>query len=217
MFWSSLLVCWPVPVTNLSFNCAQYVCVSVCSLCLCHCSYAHDGHIVFDCLCASGEKPDREVLNMHLDNLKHMVQYGENQVQCRRQFLLAYFGEVFDQRACKQDTRHACDVCSNSVCYLIPLQHRPSQKHSLGIYIYIYVPPPIPPPSTNATAVYCDVKNFRGGATSGYSKKDSFVGWRGWGTSLHCTMKVGRARVLRRVSGQLPAVRRDSGRAHDPA
>ncbi|KAI9021489.1 P-loop containing nucleoside triphosphate hydrolase protein [Phycomyces nitens] len=41
------------------------------------------------------------------DNLKCMVKYCENQTDCRRQQILWYFGESFDQNTCK----HTCDNC----------------------------------------------------------------------------------------------------------
>ncbi|CAH0486404.1 unnamed protein product [Peronospora farinosa] len=55
---------------------------------------------------------DRENMqhrNVHLQNLRRMTEFCENQVECRRTSLLEYFGEHFSSEQC-----HAtCDNCKN--------------------------------------------------------------------------------------------------------
>ena len=50
---------------------------------------------------------DRSQLKRNLDSLNRMVQFCENQVECRRVLLLEYFGEQFDRAKCRQ----TCDNC----------------------------------------------------------------------------------------------------------
>jgi bloom syndrome protein len=45
--------------------------------------------------------------NVHFQNLRRMVEFCENQVECRRTSLLEYFGEHFSRADC-HDT---CDNC----------------------------------------------------------------------------------------------------------
>jgi hypothetical protein len=55
---------------------------------------------------------DRENLqhrNVHLQNLRRMTEFCENQVECRRTSLLEYFGEHFSSEDCHQ----TCDNCKN--------------------------------------------------------------------------------------------------------
>jgi hypothetical protein len=47
------------------------------------------------------------VLPMHLEALDRMVEYCDNQVECRRALLLGHFGEAFDRAACNR----TCDNC----------------------------------------------------------------------------------------------------------
>ncbi|XP_063928003.1 uncharacterized protein LOC135141081 [Zophobas morio] len=47
------------------------------------------------------------VQEVHLENLKRVVQFCENTVDCRRVQTLAYFGEKFDRKNCN----YACDNC----------------------------------------------------------------------------------------------------------
>lgn len=44
------------------------------------------------------------------DNLRDVIQYCENRIDCRRTLILHYFGEVFDRRDC----RKTCDNCESS-------------------------------------------------------------------------------------------------------
>lgn len=44
-----------------------------------------------------------------LDDLKHVMRYCTNEVRCRRQQVLAYFGEDFDPAHCRQ----LCNNCRN--------------------------------------------------------------------------------------------------------
>ncbi|CAG8541003.1 5964_t:CDS:2, partial [Diversispora eburnea] len=43
------------------------------------------------------------------ENLKEMIRYCENQIDCRREIILHYFEESFDRKECKQ----GCDNCQN--------------------------------------------------------------------------------------------------------
>lgn len=44
------------------------------------------------------------------DNLRDVIQYCENKIDCRRNLILHYFGEVFDRRDCHK----TCDNCESS-------------------------------------------------------------------------------------------------------
>ena len=57
----------------------------------------------------------QESKRVHLDNLYRMVQYCENQADCRRSQLLQYFGEVFDKQACRKMPEAICDNCAAQV------------------------------------------------------------------------------------------------------
>lgn len=43
------------------------------------------------------------------DNLRQVIQFCENRIDCRRQMVLQYFGETFDSRQCNK----TCDNCEN--------------------------------------------------------------------------------------------------------
>ncbi|TMW64024.1 hypothetical protein Poli38472_014141 [Pythium oligandrum] len=61
---------------------------------------------------------DRENMqhrNVHLQHLRRMVEFCENQVECRRTSLLEYFGEHFSSDSC----RGTCDNCKNRAQGLI--------------------------------------------------------------------------------------------------
>ncbi|XP_055349321.1 recQ-like DNA helicase blm-1 [Paramacrobiotus metropolitanus] len=47
---------------------------------------------------------------VHLDNLKRVVQFCETRADCRRTMLMEYFGEVFDRKLCAQ-SKYPCDNC----------------------------------------------------------------------------------------------------------
>ena len=49
-------------------------------------------------------------IKQHLDNLYRMVQYCENEADCRRSQILEYFAEHFDPETCKNSST-PCDVC----------------------------------------------------------------------------------------------------------
>jgi bloom syndrome protein len=62
---------------------------------------------------------DKAVKDVHMDNLYRVVQFCENQTECRRVQLLHYFGETnYDKTQCRvcQDT--VCDNCSNTLDYV---------------------------------------------------------------------------------------------------
>ncbi|XP_035659314.1 Bloom syndrome protein homolog [Branchiostoma floridae] len=53
-----------------------------------------------------------ESRKVHMDNLLRMVQYCENESDCRRAQLLHYFGETdFNPELCTSDPRTTCDNC----------------------------------------------------------------------------------------------------------
>ena len=52
----------------------------------------------------------------HLDNLYRMIQYCENESDCRRAQLLGYFAEQFDPEVCKSSST-PCDNCHSKVPY----------------------------------------------------------------------------------------------------
>ena len=51
--------------------------------------------------------------SVHMNNLYRVVQYCENQTECRRAQLLEYFGETgFDSAGCSKNQATICDNCS---------------------------------------------------------------------------------------------------------
>lgn len=51
--------------------------------------------------------------NVHMSNLYRVVQYCENQTECRRVQLLEYFGETgFRSAECRENQSTVCDNCS---------------------------------------------------------------------------------------------------------
>ncbi|XP_078664694.1 uncharacterized protein LOC144907464 isoform X2 [Branchiostoma floridae x Branchiostoma belcheri] len=55
-----------------------------------------------------------ESRKVHMDNLLRMVQYCENESDCRRAQLLHYFGETdFNPELCTSDPRTTCDNCKS--------------------------------------------------------------------------------------------------------
>lgn len=48
-----------------------------------------------------------ESLPLQLDHLHQMVQYCQNEVECRRVIILGHFGETFTKERC----RNTCDNC----------------------------------------------------------------------------------------------------------
>lgn len=58
-----------------------------------------------------------EQQKVHVDNLYRMVQYCENQVDCRRAQLLEYFAEKFDRSVCKAYPETTCDSCEDATRY----------------------------------------------------------------------------------------------------
>jgi superfamily II DNA helicase RecQ len=43
---------------------------------------------------------DKGQVQRNIQSLNRMVQFCENQLECRRVLLLEYFGEVFDKQKC---------------------------------------------------------------------------------------------------------------------
>ena len=60
------------------------------------------------------EKLRSEQERVHLGNLYRMVQYCENEADCRRVQLLEYFAETFDPSLCKNGST-PCDNCQSRV------------------------------------------------------------------------------------------------------
>ena len=61
------------------------------------------------------ENANYEAKKVHLDNLYHMVQYCENNTDCRRSQQMAYFGEIFDRKHCSNMKKAVCDNCASKV------------------------------------------------------------------------------------------------------
>ncbi|XP_066258986.1 ATP-dependent DNA helicase RecQ [Euwallacea similis] len=55
----------------------------------------------------------RKTLDAHEENLKKMVSFAENVVDCRRYLQLIYLGEHFDRRICIANKATTCDNCLN--------------------------------------------------------------------------------------------------------
>lgn len=62
------------------------------------------------------EKLRRDQERVHLDNLYRMVQYCENETDCRRAQLLQYFAETFDSSLCRNGST-PCDNCQSHTPY----------------------------------------------------------------------------------------------------
>lgn len=61
---------------------------------------------------------NQETKRVHLDNLYRMVQYCENQSDCRRVQLLEYFGEsTFKRETCRNNRATSCDNCLSTESY----------------------------------------------------------------------------------------------------
>lgn len=59
------------------------------------------------------EKSNRKTLDGHHHNLKQMVSFAENLVDCRRQLQLIHLGENFDRQICIRNKSTTCDNCEN--------------------------------------------------------------------------------------------------------
>lgn len=59
------------------------------------------------------EKSNRKTLEGHHHNLKQMVSFAENLVDCRRYLQLLHLGEHFDRNICIKNKRTICDNCEN--------------------------------------------------------------------------------------------------------
>ncbi|KAJ8949920.1 hypothetical protein NQ318_007628 [Aromia moschata] len=55
----------------------------------------------------------KATLDGHFENLKQMVSFAENQIDCRRYLQLLHLGENFDRRICIQNKATICDNCEN--------------------------------------------------------------------------------------------------------
>ena len=66
----------------------------------------------------SMEQIPRDILELHEENLKRVVQYAENRIDCRRAMILNYFGENFDPSECKKNKQTTCDNCVSHVIFI---------------------------------------------------------------------------------------------------
>lgn len=62
-----------------------------------------------------GETPEIERFEIQEEQLFHVVEYSEEEVECRRCILLKYFGEKYDQSDCNEK----CDNCRNRSRYIV--------------------------------------------------------------------------------------------------
>lgn len=59
------------------------------------------------------ERNNRHTLEGHSHNLKQMVSFAENLVDCRRHLQLVHLGENFDRQICIKNRASTCDNCEN--------------------------------------------------------------------------------------------------------
>ncbi|GFS71035.1 bloom syndrome protein homolog [Nephila pilipes] len=57
------------------------------------------------------DEANKHSWSTHFDNLYRMVYYCENKTDCRRVWMLEYFGEIFDKKLCLSDPITTCDNC----------------------------------------------------------------------------------------------------------
>ena len=63
----------------------------------------------------SDKTKNKTSTDVHMNNLYRVVQYCENQTECRRAQLLEYFGETgFDRASCRENEATICDNCSSA-------------------------------------------------------------------------------------------------------
>lgn len=74
--------------------------------CILYYSYGDKGRIDFMLDKSEGSYEQKQ---MQRDNLREVIQYCENRIDCRRHLILRYFGENFDRQLCKK----SCDNCEN--------------------------------------------------------------------------------------------------------
>lgn len=67
-------------------------------------------------LVLTDKSTNKASIGVHMNNLFRVVQYCENQTECRRAQMLQYFGETgFDSSQCRENRATICDNCSCSV------------------------------------------------------------------------------------------------------
>ncbi|CAH1988579.1 unnamed protein product [Acanthoscelides obtectus] len=59
------------------------------------------------------EKANRKTMDGHNNNLRQMVSFAENVVDCRRHLQLLHLGENFDRNICIRNKGTTCDNCEN--------------------------------------------------------------------------------------------------------
>ena len=84
-----------------------------------------------------------------MDNLKHVVHFCENQMDCRRALQLNYFGEEFTREECIKMKNTTCDNCLNYKKYVV--------SHSLFFFKIINMGTPV-----NLQGVYIIREKIKG-------------------------------------------------------
>lgn len=82
------------------------------SMCVLYYSYADKWKIDFMISKGEGRAEQKE---RQRENLRQVIQYCQNGTDCRRQQLLAYFGDRFDPKLCQR----SCDVCEANLDYVM--------------------------------------------------------------------------------------------------
>ncbi|XP_071964609.1 uncharacterized protein [Antedon mediterranea] len=77
-----------------------------------------------------GQSANRDAQKTHLDNLYRMVQYCENETDCRRMQLLQYFGENdYSREKCRSKPETVCGNCESQIEY----KAQDMTQHAKGI------------------------------------------------------------------------------------
>ncbi|GFY64240.1 bloom syndrome protein homolog [Trichonephila inaurata madagascariensis] len=100
------------------------------------------------------DEANKHSWSTHFDNLYRMVYYCENKTDCRRVWMLEYFGEIFDKKLCLNDPVTSCDNCfSKEVfencditedakaivqCVAKIVDHRRGKNYTLPYFVDIY-------------------------------------------------------------------------------
>lgn len=61
------------------------------------------------------DQANKHSWSTHFDNLFKMLHYCENKTDCRRVWMLGYFGEIFDKSLCLNNPETSCDNCCSKV------------------------------------------------------------------------------------------------------
>jgi superfamily II DNA helicase RecQ len=112
------------------------------STCVLFYSYADKSKIDFLIDRSDGDRVQKQ---QQRDNLREVIQYCENQVDCRRQLVLQYFGERFDKAQCNR----TCDNCERAkkvtmvdrteyALKALQLSQELSEKHTLNMLLDVF-------------------------------------------------------------------------------